>query len=102
MSVKMTSAMPKADHNGLAGQEERIERLEGELVPLVVMCEVAEIGRVVATDEATIKLRMAEVEIVDREKAEEILRAARKARTGVEELDFSGFEGEESNDDDDN
>lgn len=91
----MTAAMPKADHNGLAGQEERLERLEGELVPLVVMCEVAEIGRVIATDEATIKLRMAEVEIVDREKAEEILRAARKIRTGVEELDFSGFDGEE-------
>lgn len=93
MSVKIAAAMPKADHNGLAGMEDRIEGMEGELVSLVVLCEVAEIGRVVATDEAVVKLRMAEVEIVDRDQAEEILRAARKARTGVEELDFSVVEG---------
>lgn len=100
MSVKMAAAMPKADHNGLKGMEERIERIEGELVPLVVMCEVAEIGRVVATDEPVIKLRMAEVEIVDREQAEVILRAARKERTGVEELDFDGLEGGAGDDND--
>lgn len=94
MSVKITSAMPKADHNGLAGQEERIEGMEGKLVPLVVMVEVAEIGRIVATDEPKVLLRMAEVEIVDRDKAQEILRAARKERTGVEELDFAQIDDE--------
>lgn len=92
MSVKMMSAMPKADHNGLKGAEEKIERHEGELIPLVVLCEVEELGRVVSTDEPTVKLRIAEVEIVDREKATEILRAARKDRTGVEELDLDGLE----------
>ena len=95
MSVKMQAAMPKADHNGLAGQEAHIEQLQGELIPLVVMVEVAEIGRVIATDEPTVKLRMAEVEIVDREQALALLRAGRKDRTGHEELDFGDVEGEE-------
>lgn len=93
MSVKIAAAMPKADHNGLSGMEDRIEGMEGELVPLVVMVEVAEIGRVVATDEPLIKLRMAEVEIVERAAAVELMRAARKDRTGVEELDFESLEG---------
>lgn len=93
MSVKIMGAMPKADHNGLAGMEERIERAQGELIPIVVMCEVAEIGRVIATDEPTVKLRMAEVEIVAKEDALKLLRAGRKERTGHEELDFDQLEG---------
>lgn len=88
MSVKMMAAMPKADHNGLAGQEELLEEQSTRLIPLVVMCEVAEIGSIVATDEPTIKLRMAEVEVVDYEQAQELLRVSRKNRTGVAELDF--------------
>ena len=93
MSVKIMGAMPKADHNGLSGMEERIEHMQGELIPIVVMCEVAEIGRVIATDEPTVKLRMAEVEIVAKEDALKLLRAGRKERTGHEELDFDQLEG---------
>lgn len=92
MSVKIMGAMPKAEHNGLAGMEERIEQAQGELIPLVVMCEVAEIGRVIATDEPTVKLRMAEVEMVEKEAALKLLRAGRKDRTGHEELDFDQIE----------
>lgn len=95
MSVKIAAAMPKADHNGLAGQEEVFERNEGSLVTLVIVCEVAELGRVISTDEPIVKLRIAEVEIVDREAGTELLRNARKNRTGVEELDFSGMETED-------
>lgn len=95
MSVKIQAAMPKADHNGLAGQEDRIEQHEGELIALVVLVEVAELGRVVATDEQTVKLRMAEVEIVDKESAMKLLRAGRKDRTGHEELDL-GLEDEDA------
>lgn len=92
MSVKMMSAMPKADHNGLSGQEDRIESHEGELIALVVMVEVAELGRIVASDEPTVKLRMAEVELVDKDGAMKLLRAGRKERTGHEELDFDALE----------
>lgn len=93
MAVKIAAAMPKADHNGLAGREDYIVRHEGELVALVVFCEVSEVGRVVSTDEPIVKLRMSEVEIIDREEAVDLLRDARKERTGVEELDFDGLGG---------
>ena len=86
------AAMPAADHNGLKGQEDRIESQEGELIALVVMVEVAELGRIVASDEPTVKLRMAEVELVEKEAAVKLLRAGRKERTGHEELDFDALE----------
>lgn len=92
MSVKIMSAMPRAEHNGLAGMEDRIESQEGELIALVVMVEVAELGRIVASDEPTVKLRMAEVELVDKDGAMKLLRAGRKERTGHEELDFDALE----------
>lgn len=95
MSVKIKAAMPKANHNGLAGQEDRIERHENELIPLVVLCEVAELGRVVSTDEPFASLRMVEVEIVDGDAARDLLRAGRKDRTGSEELDGVDFDDEE-------
>lgn len=98
MSVKIAAAMPKADHNGLKGQEERIEAHAGQLIPLVVMCEVAELGRVLSSDEPTVKLTMAEVEIVSGEEAMSLLRAARKDRTGLEELDIEGLEDEGAED----
>lgn len=98
MSVKMMSAMPKAEHNGLNGQEEKIKACEGELIALVVMVEVAELGRVVATDEPTVKLQMAEVEVVEKEAAVKLLRAGRKERTGHEELDFDALEGGDADD----
>ena len=92
MSVKIMSAMPRAEHNGLSGQEDRIESQEGELIALVVMVEVAELGRIVASDEPTVKLRMAEVELVEKDGAMKLLRAGRKERTGHEELDFDALE----------
>lgn len=98
MSVKIAAAMPKANHNGLTGQEERIEAREGDLIPLVVLCEVAEVGRIVSTDEPVIKLRISEVEIVDSEQARQLLRIGRKDRTGSEELDGVDFDGEEGDD----
>lgn len=93
MSVKIMAAMPKANHNGLSGQEDHLETRSDHLIPLVVMVEVAEIGRVISTDEPTIKLRIAELEIVDEAGAQALLRAGRKERTGSEELDFSEIEG---------
>lgn len=92
MSVKLKAAMPKGEHNGLKGQEERVEALEGSLVAIVVMAEISELGRIVSTDEAKVILEVAEIEIVDRERAADLLREGRKARTGVEELDFDGLE----------
>lgn len=100
MSVKIAAAMPKGNSNGLKGQEDRLEGRADHLVPLVVLVEVAEIGRVLSTDEPTVKLRMAEVEIVDDEEARKLLRAGRKDRTGSEELDGVGFDGEGDDDDD--
>lgn len=92
MSVKIMGGMPKADHNGLAGQEDRIEQHKGELIPLVVLCEVEELGRVLSTDEPVVKLRMAEVEIVEEAQAVALLRAGRRNRTGHDELDLEGLE----------
>lgn len=93
MSVKLMGGMPKGEHNGLAGQEERIEDSEGTLIPLVILADISLLGRHPSTDEAVVQLKIAEVEIADREKVNEILRAARKDRTGAEELDFDGLEG---------
>lgn len=93
MSVKISAAFPKGEHNGLAGQEARLESIGTDLVPVVMLCEVSEIGRVLATDEETVKLRIAEIEIVGGDTARELLRAARKDRTGVAELDFDGLDG---------
>lgn len=102
MSVKMAAAMPKANHNGLTGQEERLEARADHLIPLVVLAEVSEVGRVLSTDEPTVKLRISEIEIVDEEEARKLLRAGRKIRTGSEELDGIDFDGEEGEDGDDN
>ena len=55
-----------------------------------------------ASDEPTVKLRMAEVEIVDEDAARKLIRAGRKDRTGSEELDGVDFDGEGEGDDDDN
>lgn len=94
MSVKIAAAMPKGNSNGLKGQEDRLEGRAEHLVPLVVLVEVAEVGRVLSTDEPTVKLRMAEVEIVDEDAARKLIREGRKARTGSEELDGVDFDGE--------
>ena len=48
-------------------------------------------SKIVASDEPTVKLRMAEVELVEKEAAVKLLRAGRKERTGHEELDFDAL-----------
>lgn len=92
MSVKLLTGLPKADRNGFAGQEERIEDLEGKLVPIVILAEVREVGRVVSTDEPKVILGIGELEIVDEEAALKLIREGRKNRTGAEELDIEGIE----------
>ena len=92
MSVKLLGGLPKGEHNGLKGIEESLQEHSDELVPLVLLCSVVEAGEVIATGELTAKLAIAEIERVDGDKARELLRAGRKARTGHEELDLEGLE----------
>ena len=87
-------AMPKGEHNALADAAEKIAERSADLVYLVVVAEVAEIGEVVSTNEATAKLRMVDVEIAGEEAVKSLLRESRKDRTGSEELDLSALDGD--------
>ena len=95
MSTKIMGAMPKGEHNGLADAAEKIREHSGDLVYLVVVAEVAKVGEVVSSGEATAELRMVDVEIAGEESVRALLRESRKNRTGSEELDLSALDGDD-------
>ena len=95
MSTKIMGAMPKGEHNGLADAAEKIREHSGDLVYLVVVAEVAKVGEVVSSGEATAELRMVDVEVAGEEAVRALLRESRKNRTGSEELDLSALDGDD-------
>lgn len=94
MGTKILGGMPKGEHNGLADAAEKIREHSGDLVYLVVVAEVAKVGEVVSSGEATAELRMVDVEIAGEDAVRALLRESRKARTGSEELDLSALDGD--------